>query len=215
MNHAEMVAFYEVAADQDATLLADIYLDFTDFGRPEFVAFTERLCAAVLLARAVVTRADEMAQQCKEDARTGGHRVPGWEGESDVMLDERRGMVETAAAIGRGAATLTAVAAFESLLEDLLPVVVAQRGGLSRKWRGVIAAYRLSDHEVAALASDIDRISSRRNTFAHRLTGSPWLNNATESTPSFSAAELDDTLHTVGRLAVALDELTDRRPQES
>lgn len=211
MNHDEMLAFYRELADQDVTILADLYLDFTDLDRPTFQVFKDRLCSAILLARAVTTRTDEIVRQCADDAHTGAHRAPGWEGESAMMLDERQALGDIAAAIARGAATLTAVAAFESLLDDLLPPAAAPGGGLIRKWTAVIQDYQFPGHETAPLTAQVRKIGRRRNTFAHELTGSYWPKNGlTEPTPVFDDASLEDTLHTVGRLAVTLEALIDR-----
>jgi hypothetical protein len=211
MSSSEMLAFYHQLAEDDVTILADLYLDFADLDRPTFGVFKDRLCSAILLARAVTTHTDEMSRQCTEHARTGSHRIKGWEGESDMMLEERQALGETAATIARGAATLTAVAAFESLLDDLLPPDVQPGGGLLRKWAAVLRDYQFPEHETVPLTTQVRDIGQRRNTFAHELTGSYWpKNTATATTPAFDEASLDDTLHTVGRLAVALESLIDR-----
>lgn len=126
MSHEERVAPYHANIDDDPNELADIYLDFLHFDRSEFQVFKERLSIAVFITRSVDTSAAAVTSRCDDESATGSHRVPGWEGESDLLLENRRGLAGEAAEIGRGAATITAVAALESLLDDLLDLPAAR-----------------------------------------------------------------------------------------
>lgn len=209
----EKIAAYYESIDEDPTRLADLYLNFTAFGQAEFVIFQQRLSIAVYLARTVQSASQGILDKCAESFSTGEHRVAGWEAESDLLLETRQGLAEEAAPIGYGAATLTAVAALESLLDDLLALQApdARRPGLrglQDKWAALLDRTEVNPDNAERLATAVRKVAKRRNAFAHELTGSYWNENRRAgAADTFSAEDFDDTLHTIGRLAHALDDL--------
>lgn len=214
LSHEEKVALYHANIDNDPTELAEIYLDFTDFDRIEFQVFKQRLSIAVFLARSIDQSARQVLARCDEETATGSHRIEVWEGESDLLLENRRGLAQDAIGIGRGAATITAVAALEGLLDDLLdlPASAARRRGLrglQDKWAALVADTGIVDEDSQRLTADVKKIATRRNTFAHELTGSYWPQNRQHASPAatFTADELHDTLRTIGHLAHTLEDL--------
>lgn len=211
MPHAEKVALYHANIDSDPTELADIYLDFNDFDRIEFQVFKQRLSIAVFLTRSIDKSAHEVIARCDKQTDSASHRIPGWEGESDLLLDNRRTLAENATQIGRGAATIAAVAALEGLLDDLLdqPAPDARRRGLQDKWAAILDGTHVDDIDAQRLSGEVKKIAKRRNTFAHELTGSYWPQNPHDGDlPAvFTDQELHDTLHTIGHLAHTLEDL--------
>lgn len=214
LTREEKLARYYEFIDEDPTQLADLYLDFAAFGQIEFVIFQERLSIAVFLARSVQNASQKVLDKCTDLLASGEHRVAGWETESDLLIENQQGLAKEAAPIGYGAATLTAVAALEGLLDDLLALSASsgrRQGlrGLQDKWGALLASADVTGDSAQRLTADLQKVARRRNAFAHELTGSYWHENRrhTGSTATFSAEDLDETLHTIGRLAHALDDL--------
>src|SRR5260370_26693610 len=84
MNKKESIEFYWQTADEDPSLLADLYLDFYTFSRVEFLIFKDRLSSAILVSNAAKKTLAEMESKIKAQQKSGSHRIPGWEGESDL-----------------------------------------------------------------------------------------------------------------------------------
>src|SRR5437879_6535594 len=116
MSKKECIEFYWQTADEEPSLLADLYLDFYDFSRVEFLIFKDRLSSAILVSNATKKTIAEMESKFKAQQKSGSHRVPGWELESDMVLEENLGIIENTYRISMGATIVTAVAALESLL---------------------------------------------------------------------------------------------------
>ncbi|MDO3101018.1 hypothetical protein P5V93_24185 [Mycobacteroides abscessus subsp. abscessus] len=218
LSHQAKVAQYHANIDDDPTELADIYLNFTDFERIEFQVFKQRLSIAVFLARSIDESARRVISRCEEESATDSHRIQGWDEESDLLLENRRGLAEDAAQIGRGAATITAVAALEGLLDDLLDPLAGdprrrRPRGLQDKWAALLAQTEFPGDRAQQFAVDVKKIADRRNAFAHELTGSYWPRNSQgrdSAATAFTFEELQDTLHTIGHLAQTLEDLLNR-----
>ena len=62
----------------------------------EFIKFEYRFSAMVWLHRALANDISGETHALKALRESGQHRVPGWEGESDVVLGETAGLLEDA-----------------------------------------------------------------------------------------------------------------------
>lgn len=113
--------------------------------------------------------------------------------------------MESAEEISIGATMVTAVAALESLLKDLLPDGPDTRGGLSRLVESFLMRYEPSREDAQNIRKMVSKVGSRRNTFAHNLTGSFW--GVKNPDVKFDAATMHDALFTVGEIAIALEAL--------
>ena len=60
MNKKESIEHYRQTADEDPSLLADLYLDFCTLSRVEFVIFKDRLSSAILVSNAAKKTIAEM-----------------------------------------------------------------------------------------------------------------------------------------------------------
>lgn len=157
--------------EDEPTFAADAYLDQALTARVEILKFFDRFCSLIWLHRTItagVTRASDEHARLRQ---TGQHRVPGWEGESDLGLDQDRDLVEEAAAIGDGAIIAATAAALESLTVDLLdrPGDTAHhRKGLQHKIETLIDRWPFMP-DIEGMRDDIKWIAERRNSFAHNL----------------------------------------------
>lgn len=183
-------------------MLADLYLGFHDFDRIEFLLFKGRLSAAILVfrsAREAVARMEAGFEQQRQD---GSHRILGWEGESDLVLENSLGVVRDAQKIAIGATMLAAVAALELLLKELSPDG-GGRSGLDQTLRDFLARQSASPDETERIVEMVSKVRRRRNKFAHALTGSYW----DWSEDMFTPEAMDDTLFTVAEVAIAVEGL--------
>lgn len=206
MTQQEHVESYWANADNDPYSLADLYLNFHDFDRIEFVLFKGRLSAAILVARSAGGATSRLMATFEQQRQDGSHRVPGWKGESDDYLDESVGVVQDAQEIAIGATILTAVAALELLLKELL-THTEKRSGLDQTLKEFLEQENAPPDEAKRIIELVSRVRKRRNFFAHTLTGSYWDRRTTGD--MFTQEAMDDTLFTVAEIAIALEALSD------
>lgn len=206
MDREEMVRSYHQHADEMPTSLADLYVDFHDFDRHEFLEFKDRLSSAVLISRAARRGIDEALAKFEAQKGDRSHRVPGWETESDIVLDETLGVTRDSYEISVGATIVTAVAALEGLLIDLLGDADSpRRGGLIPRLKAFLHQQHVPTEEAQGILEMAKAVADPRNAFAHSLTGSPWHTSGEEVT--FTAETMENILFAVGRLAVLLEDI--------
>ncbi len=142
------------------------------YGRSDFIPFAYRLASLAWLHRKIAESVALEVAELNDQRRTGVHRIPGWEGESDMILEESLYTVDTdTRQIGAGVIVVAAVAALESLMNQMLGEpgdARLHRAGLTQKanalqmrWQTVIDAAEFGEH--------IAWLRDRRNSFAHRL----------------------------------------------
>ena len=206
MTKEEMIAAYEAMADDDPTVLADLYIDFHDFSQIEFLIFKDRLSSAVLISKSAERGIDALMSKFEAQRKDGSYLLPGWETESGDAFSEAVHVTEDAYGLLIGATILTAVAALESLLIDLTPDPEPKIRGLYRLLQAFLRRYRVSGSLEETITEMGRQVGQRRNTFAHSLTGSYW-----ETDPSiaamFTPETMQDTLYAVGDIAVQIEEI--------
>lgn len=206
MNKKESIEYYWENADKDPSILADLYLDFYNFNQIEFLIFKDRLSSAILVSNAAKKTITEMESKFKAQKKSGSHRVTGWEYESDMGLDEQLGIIENTYRISMGATIVTAVAALESLLIDLTPDSDPKLRGLHRLLLAFLKRYKVPKSQSEHITEMELKVGRRRNTFAHTLTGSYFANDKSLQA-MFTPETLEDTLYTVGKIAIVMQEL--------
>jgi hypothetical protein len=206
MNKKESIEYYWQTADEDPSLLADLYLDFYTFSRVEFLIFRDRLSSAILVSNAAKKTIAEMESKIKARQKSGSHRIPGWEGESDLVLEEKLGIIEKTYRISIGATIVTAVAALESLLIDLTPDSDPKPRGLHRLLLAFLKRYKAPKSRSEHITEMELKMGRRRNTFAHTLTGS-YFRNDQSLQAMFTPETMEDTLYTVSKIALLIEEL--------
>lgn len=77
--------------------------------------FKDGLSTVILVANSIRQSLGSVKAQFEQQKKDGSHRIPGWEGEADVLLDEKLFIVDNAQEISIGATMPTAEAAMESL----------------------------------------------------------------------------------------------------
>ncbi|OCB26019.1 hypothetical protein A5689_11830 [Mycobacterium intracellulare subsp. yongonense] len=100
---------------------------------------------------------------------------------------------------------LTAVAALEGLLKDLAPEGDTSRGGLTQLTKEFLRRHDASPKQQDEILAMVAKVSKRRNAFAHTITGSYWAIEEPEF--KFESPTLEDTLFTVGEIALALEDV--------
>lgn len=206
MNKKESIEFYWLNAYEDPSLLADLYLDFYDFSQIEFLIFRDRLSSAILVSNAAKKTIAEIESKFKAQQKSGSHRIPGWEGESDMGLEENLGIIENTYRISIGATIVTAVAALESLLIDLTPNSDPKPRGLHRLLLAFLKRYKVPKSQSEHITEMELKVGRRRNTFAHTLTGSYFANDKSLQA-MFTPETMVDTLYTVSKIAILMEEL--------
>jgi len=206
LTQLEHVEAYWANVDNDPHSLADLYLNFHDFDRIEFILFRNRLSAAILVARSAGNATSRLRARLEQQGQDGSHRVPGWEGESDDALESSLGVVRDAQEIAIGATILTAVAALELLLKEL-STSSGKSSGLHQTLNEFLVRQRTSPEEAEHIIEMVSRVRKRRNFFAHTLTGSYW--DQRTKGDMFTSEAMEDTLFTVAETAIALEALTD------
>ncbi|BDT91501.1 hypothetical protein IFM12275_14770 [Nocardia sputorum] len=221
LSHDEMVADYWASGTEWPEALADLYVDFHVFSRVEFLVFQSRLSAAVFLARsteATAQRTQEVLTQGRKSIVGARHDSVFWdEGAAVDNVDENLYALDEARAIACGAATMTAVAALESLVDDILSGVAPlakSSGGLNQKMTRLLDRIGPPPEIRADVESAVKILRDRRNDYAHALTGSPWPPAQTGGTcrphTKFDGETMSDTLFEVGSLAIWLEEQVER-----
>jgi hypothetical protein len=206
MNKKESIEYYWQITDEDPSLLADLYLDFYTFSRIEFLIFKDRLSSAILVPNAAKKTIAEMESKFKAQQESGSHRIPRWEGESDLALEEDLGIIGDTYRISIGATVVTAVAALESLLIDLTPDSDPKPKGLHRLLLSFLKRYKVPKSLSEHLTEMELKVGRRRNTFAHTLTGSYFANDQSLQA-MFTPETMEDTLYTVSEIALLMEEL--------
>ncbi|WP_133058108.1 hypothetical protein [Mycolicibacterium porcinum] len=188
--------------DDDLSSESSLYLNFDLFAYIEFLVFSDRLSSAILVYRSARAHLDGMRERLVDDKKSGRHRVSGWEGGSDMVMDENLGVVEDSYLIAAGAATVSAVAGLESLLTDLVPDGQDAPSGLHNLVTGFLNNHRqhLSRSKHKGLVGKELKLGQRRNQLAHALTGS-YFDRSNASSDMFSEKALEETFHLVGSLA--------------
>lgn len=201
----EMVQLYRDLADQHPHTLADLYVNFHQFDQVEFLVFKDRLSAAILVSNSTQHSVDEVRAGFAQQKKDGSHRVKGWEGETDDILDDDIYVADNALAISIGASMLTAAAALEGLLKDLVPEGGKSHGGLTQLVKDFLRRNDVEQKDREEILAMVGKVSERRNAFAHTLIGSYWAKE--EPGFKFDRPTLDDTLFTVGEIALALEDV--------
>jgi hypothetical protein len=116
------------------------------------------------------------------------------------------GTVQTSYRLSIGATTVTAVAALEALLMDLTPDNEDVPRGLHKMWLAFLQRYNVIGETRLRMIQQEQKIGKRRNIFAHGLTG-PYFSRDHSTSDMFSEESLEDTLQTVGNLAVEMEML--------
>lgn len=99
-----------------------------------------------------------------------------------------------------------AVAALESLLIDLTPDSEPKPRGLHRLLLAFLRRYRVLKSRSEHITEMELSVGRRRNAFAHTLTGSYFANDRSLQA-MFTPETMEDTLYTVGKIAVLMEEL--------
>lgn len=206
MNKKESIEFYRQVSDEDPSLLADLYLDFYTFSQIEFLIFRNRLSSAILISNAAKKTIAEMESTFKAQQKSGSHRIPGWEGESDLDLEEKLGIIEDTYRISIGTTIVTAVVALESLLIDLTLDSDPKPRGLHRLLLAFLKRYKVSKSQSEYITEMELRVGKRRNIFAHTLTGSYFAKDKS-SQAMFTPETMEDTLYIVSKIAILMEEL--------
>lgn len=200
MTPNEMDQAYHAMKPDDVLSLADLYIDFQDVGDVEFLLFKDRLSAAVLMTEVATSTLERLGAERMELRATGAHREPGWEAESDLHLEsEEAWIASTAQSLMYGAALMAAVAALESLIDDLR-ANGPRPNGLTRKAERLLIEVAMPASTRVRIEGEIRLLAQQRNAYAHALDGSPWGNEQRD----FTFADCEKTFHLVGRLAVDL-----------
>ncbi|MFD9432704.1 hypothetical protein [Streptomyces sp. NPDC060002] len=140
--------------------------------RIEFVSFEYRISSLAWLRSKITKSVDVELAELHAHREARAHRVRGWEGESDLILDESVNVLDTdVRQISAGVIVVASVAALESLMNQMLDQPGDERlhrAGLTQKarelaarWSAVIDRTELDEH--------IPWLRDRRNSFAHRL----------------------------------------------
>lgn len=170
-------------------------------GVPEVVEFEYRFATLVWLHRTMNAAIDAEDVRLREIMRQGTPREPGWEGESDLMLEESiLNLEQDAAPISAGAILAACCSALESLLTVLLPGRSLR--GLMPKARALAAAWP-DREEAVRVVENAEWLAARRNSFAHRLTdeGGYWDGNRNSRGYVFDDDAVEETFARCGEIA--------------
>ncbi|MCQ8195469.1 hypothetical protein [Streptomyces rugosispiralis] len=142
------------------------------YGRADFMPFEYRVASLGWLRERIGRSVDLEVAELREARKTGSHRVPGWEGESDLVLDESLIALDTdTRQIGAGIIVVAAVAALESLMNQMLDRPTDDRlrkAGIWRKANELAARWPAAIHPTEFFAH-VAWLKDRRNSLAHRL----------------------------------------------
>jgi hypothetical protein len=214
MTRGESIETYWNTVDDEPDRLADLYIDFHDFSRVEFLIFKDRLSSSILISKETKKAILTLETKFETMRDDGSYIVPGWGAESGISLDEALAVTRYAYGISIGATITTAVAALESLLIDLAPAGTSKQLGLSRHLQAFLERYKVPVSEAENIAQLGRTVGRRRNTFAHSLTGSYWETDASIAA-MFTPETMEDTLYTIGKLAVLIEEIVLDGPSRS
>lgn len=208
MTKSEVIELYWATQEDDPSSASSLYLDFHQFDTIEFHIFSDRLSSAILVYRSTRAQLESMREKLLQVKQSGKHRVPGWEGESDMVMDENLGILEDSYIIAAGAATVTAVAALEALLIDLAPDSNGAPSGLHALLTRFLDVHggKLSRSNRKSIIGKELKIGKRRNQFAHALTGS-YFDQSNTSAHMFTEEALEETFYLVASLAIEIERL--------
>ena len=202
----ESMEAYRRTIEKEPRALADLYIDFYGFSQIEFLVFKDRLSSAVLIANSAEQRIGELESRLEASQQDGSYIVPGWEAESGDVLSESLGMTNDARGISIGATIVTAVAALESLLIDLSPEPGSHPRGLQPRLQTFLRRHVVPEPDKTKIREMGKKLADRRNAFAHLLIGSYWETDRSVAA-MFTSEAMEDTLYTVGRVAVLMNEI--------
>lgn len=128
----------------------------------------------------------------------------GWSAEHDIGIDENLATVQTSYTISIGSATVTAVAALEGLLIDLIPDGIEAPEGLHQLMEHFLKRHQVAASKKRAIHKKLRKVSDRRNQFAHAVTGSYFSTNESIQ-DMFTEEALEDTLYIVATLGLEME----------
>ncbi|MBF6238707.1 hypothetical protein IU474_16785 [Nocardia otitidiscaviarum] len=172
---------------------------------PEVIEFECRLAMLVWLHHTVNAAIEAEDHRLREIMRQGTHRVSGWEGESDMMLNDSILILQQdAAPVSAGAILAASCSALESMLTALLP---------GRSLRGLMPkAQALADiwpdsGQAERIREAAKWLAERRNSFAHRLIdeGGPWDDNPNSRSFVFDDEAVEEAFECCGMIATLID----------
>ncbi|KJY38508.1 hypothetical protein VR45_05535 [Streptomyces sp. NRRL S-495] len=193
---------------------------FSRHGRVEFIVFEQHLASLAWLRRKVGEAVDQETTALSTLRRSGERRVPGWEAESDMVLDDSLLVLDTdTRQIGAGIIIVSAAAALEALMNEMLREPTDRRfrkAGLARK-ADVLAARWQGEGDLAEFAEHISWLRVRRNAFAHQLIADDEDDDAKHCPWTFDDAMAEEALQRLGAVAETLEEIWEQRlrPQGS
>jgi len=170
MGDAES-AISETGSGRSVLELGDDYF-FSVHGRVEFIVFEYRVVSLAWLRDRTVQSVDSELAELRATRASGAHRVPGWGEDSDLVLDESLAVLDKdTRQIGAGIVVVTAAAALESLMNQMLDQPSdsrLHRAGLARKADELAVRWQTAIDGTEFL-EDVAWLRKRRNAFAHRL----------------------------------------------
>lgn len=201
----------------DVVSMAEDYFVAGDY--LQFIEFGSRLAALVWLHRSLSETVADGIEQLRSLRASGRHLDPRFwghgveeaglfgDGEYDLVVGESLLVLETdATSIGGAVVIMSATAALESLMTDLLDGPQDEplrRAGLRRK--AAALAERWADHiDQDTVRDDIAWLAERRNAFAHDFIddAGPWPRGGAPG--RFAADEVEEALQRVGDVAMLL-----------
>ncbi|WP_405593857.1 hypothetical protein OG741_37610 [Streptomyces sp. NBC_01410] len=184
------------------------------YGRADFIPFEHRLASLAWLRDRIDMSVNLDLAELREERKTGAHRVPGWEGESDLVLDESLITLDTdTRQIGAGIIVVAAVATLESLMNQMLDRPTDERlrrAGLSRKANELATRWPAAINATEFFAH-IAWLKDRRNSFAHRLIDEDRVAHDQPCAWTFDDEMADEALAKVGSVARILEEGWERQ----
>ncbi|MET8540296.1 hypothetical protein ABZW03_06535 [Kitasatospora sp. NPDC004799] len=208
---------HESAVDQYVLEHSEPYF-FSRYGRVEFIVFEQHLASLAWLHRKVGEAVDQETTALSTLRKSGEHRVPGWEAESDMVLDDSLSVLDTdTRQIGAGIIIVSAAAALEALMNEILCDPADRRvrkAGLARKAE-VLAERWQGEGDLADFAEHISWLKVRRNAFAHRLIADD--EDSKQCSWIFDDDMAEEALERLGLVAETLEEIWEQRlrPQGS
>ncbi len=185
---------------------------FSRHGRVEFIVFEHHLASLAWLHRKVGEAVDQETTALSTLRRSGKHRVPGWEAESDMVLDDSLSVLDTdTRQISAGIIIVSAAAALEALMNEMLNEPTDRRlrkAGLAQKAEA-LASRRQGEDDMTAFAQHIAWLAARRNAFAHRLIADD--DDAKQCSWTFDADMAEEALERLGVIAETLEEIWEQR----
>ncbi|MCU7729378.1 hypothetical protein ODJ79_37160 [Actinoplanes sp. KI2] len=194
---SDLISFADKYVDQDLCM-----------EHPAFDEFYRRLSALVWLHRTVDQGVEAISAKHAHSKRTGDHRMSGWAGECDMLLDDEIYLREDLLKINSGALIASCAAALESLASALLDRVEdrsLRRQGLQRKIEAILERWPDVD-DPDGIKQEVKWIADRRNAFAHSLLDEVDVSERIRKTWTFDPAAVEEAFVRVGSVAGRLAE---------